>query len=120
MNKALLSTDFREVWKQYEAGVSYKLAIDLYDNVEKCDAFYRGDQWRGVNAPDIDRPVINIIKRIESYKTSIIVSDDIGYQIDAEEDQIDLRDALCKAIDGVLEDNDLTSMNREMLRDDAV
>lgn len=120
MNKALLSTDFREVWKQYEAGVSYKLAIDLYDNVEKCDAFYRGDQWRGVNAPDIDRPVINIIKRIESYKTSIIVSDDIGYQIDAEEDQIELRDALCKAIDGVLEDNDSTSMNREMLRDAAI
>ena len=67
-----------EVWSEFEKGKSYNKSIDLYDNVKKCENFYIGRQWEGLNAPDLPKPVFNIVKRVVSYFTAMIVSDDVG------------------------------------------
>ena len=35
----------------------------------------------GVNAPDLDKPVFNILKRVVNYFIAMLVSDDIGLRL---------------------------------------
>lgn len=55
--------DAARVYQLYLSGVAAKSAIDLYDTVNRNERFYAGDQWYGVNAPDLPKPVVNFIKR---------------------------------------------------------
>lgn len=61
-------------WKQYEEGRGYKRAIGLYHRVDENERFFRGDQWRGVDAGNLPTPVFNLIKRIGSYLVSAVLS----------------------------------------------
>ena len=78
--------DHKHVWRLYEQGISYKTTIHLYDNVKLNQNFYLGRQWEGVNAPDIEKPVVNIIRQAVDYFVSMMVSDDIGVQTILPED----------------------------------
>ena len=61
-------------WKQYEEGRGYKRSIGLYHRVDENERFFRGDQWRGVDAGGLPTPVFNLIKRIGSYLVSAVLS----------------------------------------------
>lgn len=52
-----------DIWAEYQAGTDYKNSIDLYGTVNRNERFYAGDQWVGVSAPDLPKPVVNFIKR---------------------------------------------------------
>ena len=69
------------IFSQYKKGVAYKQSIDLYDTVKKNQNFYVGNQWEGVNAPELDKPVFNILKRVCNMFIASIVSDDIGASV---------------------------------------
>ena len=71
-----------EIWSEFEKGKSYNKSIELYDTVKRCENFYIGRQWEGLNAPDLPKPVINVTKRVVSYFIAMIVSDDIGILLD--------------------------------------
>lgn len=43
--------------------MEYKTSLDLYQTVSKNERYFAGDQWNGVHAPDLPKPVINFIKR---------------------------------------------------------
>lgn len=66
-----------QIYNQYKKGVAYNEAIGLYDTVNKNENFFIGKQWEGVSAPDLDKPVFNILKRVTNLFISMIVSDDI-------------------------------------------
>lgn len=68
----------RGVLEEYAGAVSFKNSISLYETVRRNEAFYIGEQWEGVNAPDLDKPVFNLLKRVVTYFISSIVSDDIA------------------------------------------
>lgn len=68
----------RDVWAEYQRGVDYNTAIDLYETVRVNRNFFLGKQWEGLHAPDLPKPVMNIMKRVISYQTSMITSDDVG------------------------------------------
>jgi hypothetical protein len=70
-----------EIWKAYDAGRSYKANIGLYDTVENNERFYVGDQWHGLNTPDILLIVVNILKRTVSMLIAKVCSDDIATNI---------------------------------------
>ncbi len=70
MNHRKLTT----AWQQYEEGRAYKRIIGLYQRVDENERFYRGDQWRGVDAGGLPTPVFNLVKRIGSYLISSILS----------------------------------------------
>ena len=69
------------VFSEYERGESYNRRIELYENVRKNEDFYIGEQWKCVYAPDLEKPVLNFIKRTVSYLISMIVSDDVGVSV---------------------------------------
>lgn len=74
----MIRTDPQEIWKEYEKGIDYNNSIDLYETVRVNRNFFLGRQWEGLNAPDLPKPVMNIMKRVIAYQTSMITSDDIG------------------------------------------
>ena len=67
-----------EIWAEYGKGKSYNKSIELYDTVKKCENFYIGRQWEGLNAPDLPKPVLNVTKRVVSYFVAMLVSNDVG------------------------------------------
>ncbi|MBQ8510566.1 MAG: hypothetical protein IJ493_11735 [Clostridia bacterium] len=54
-------------WRQFEAGREYNQRIGLYQNAAVNERFYRGDQWKSVNASTLQTPVFNIVRRITDY-----------------------------------------------------
>ena len=41
----------RDVWAEYQRGVDYNTAIDLYETVRVNRNFFLGKQWEGLHAP---------------------------------------------------------------------
>lgn len=64
-------------WKFYQKGVDFKTNINLYDCVKVNENFFIGKQWEGVNANGLPTPTFNIIKRVVSFVTATITSDNI-------------------------------------------
>ena len=60
-------------WELYEAGIEYNQQVygadrNFYDVLDTNIAFASGDQWRGVQADGLPKPVFNIIKRVKQFK----------------------------------------------------
>lgn len=114
-----------EIWKEYNDGVAYKTAINLYDNVKYNQNFYLGKQWEGVNAPDIELPVVNICKQAVDYFVSMLVSDDIGIHVkmpNALPDQTKkaLEYIINDEIIKVIEDTKFKSLTRQFIKNCAI
>lgn len=71
----------RKIWDAYENGRDYKSGLDIYETVEENERFYSGDQWHGLNAPHIIKPVLNYTHRSVSMLVAKISSDDIAAKI---------------------------------------
>lgn len=57
-----MNTSITDAWQEYIRGVDFKNRIDLYSTVDENIRFYEGDQWHGISAPDLPKPVFNMIK----------------------------------------------------------
>ncbi len=75
-----LTEDFR----LFEEGRDYNRKIGLYENVNRNERFYRGDQWHGVNAGGLPTPVFNVFKRVINYFTSTLMSQKIRLKFTAD------------------------------------
>lgn len=71
-------------WQQYLDGIDYNTKISLYENANKNERFYSGDQWAGVVANGLPTPVFNIFKRIINYFIASILSQNLSMQFTAE------------------------------------
>ena len=113
----------QKIWAEYQRGEVYHQQIKLHETVEKNEEFYNGDQWKGVNAPDLETPVINIFKRAVTYMGSQIISDDVGINLEPfaeSEEQTEICGILTDQINRIIEITKAKSKNREMIRDAAV
>lgn len=112
-----------EVWAEFQKGVDYKSSIDLFETVRVNENMFLGRQWEGVNAPDLPKPVLNIMKRVVSYKIAMIVSDDVGISftphISTPENDV-ISKLLAREVERVIEQSKIKTMHRELLRDAAV
>ena len=111
------------IWEEYQKGVTYNTALELYENVEKCENFYIGKQWEGLNAPDLPKPVINVLRRVVSYFIAMIVSDDVGtlFTPFKETDETKKQSkVLSETVDEVIESCGIKVLAREVVRDAAV
>ena len=111
------------IWQEYQKGVTYNTRMQIYDTVKKNENFYIGKQWEGLRAPDLAKPVINVLKRVVSYFISMIVSDDVGATFTPfqKSDRLE-REAkiLSDQVEQVIEQADVKALSREALRDAAV
>lgn len=113
----------QKIWDEYLSGENYHQQIKLHETVKRNEQFYNGDQWEGVNAPDLEKPVINIFKRAITYMGSQIISDDIGINLEpfAEDKQSSTNCLiLTEQINRVVEITKAKSKNREIIRDAAI
>lgn len=118
-----IKTKPTEIWQEYEKGRDYNTGINLYETVEQNEKFYIGKQWEGLNAPNLDKPVLNFLKRVGSYFVSQIVSDDVGISIEPHGDDDVLKmkaDILVRECEKVIEAEKLTAKYRESIRDAVV
>lgn len=123
--KSNINTEPLKIWEEYNNMVAYKNAIDLYDNVKYNQNFYLGMQWEGVNAPDIEKPVLNIVKQGVDYFVSMLVSDDIGFSVDLPKElQEETRKALefivTEELDKVIENTKFKSVSRTFIKNTAL
>jgi hypothetical protein len=115
----------QQIWEEYSKGTAYKTAIGLYEDVEYNTNFYLGKQWEGVNAPNIEKPVVNLFKPAIDYYVSMLASDDIGVTCDFPQQA----DAVIKEVveyitqnqlESVLEATKLKAEARLLIKDSAL
>ncbi len=118
-----IKTEPIEVWSEYRDGVAYNDNINLYETIKRNERFMNGDQWNGVNAPDLDKPVFNILRRVGNMKLAFIMTDDIAVHVrpfyddgTADEDMKIISNEVEKAI----EYTQLKKENRDALRNGYV
>lgn len=112
-----------EVWNEYQKGVNYNKGIDLYETVKKNENFFIGRQWEGVNAPDLAKPVINVLRRVVNYFISMIVADDIGVAFTpfiTTEERTKKADIWSREVEQIIELSDLKAKSRDVIRNAAV
>ena len=118
-----IAKDPRKIWEEYERGREYNTHIELYKNVEDNEDFFTGNQWKGCNAPDMPKPVLNFLKRVVTYIISVIVSDDISFVAEAHEDTPDnkiMSLAVAKQIHKIIERTKFKKKLRSAIRNAAV
>ena len=112
-----------EIWNEYTKAVSYNKGIELYETVRKNENFFIGRQWEGLNAPDLSKPVINVLRRVVNYFISMIVANDIGIAFTPFKKD---RDALKKAkiwaeeVENIIEVAKIKEKSRDVIRNAAV
>ncbi len=112
-----------EIWDEYTKGQTFNQSVDLYDTVERNQRFYMGDQWYEVNAPDLNKPVFNIMKRVISFYTATIVSDDIGVHITPMDDTPQMKviaNVIAAETEKVMERTKCTTMLRSNMQNCAI
>lgn len=116
-----MNSNVKNLWNEYEKGVRYNTGIDLYEQTRHNENFYAGKQWEGLRAGNLDKPVLNILRRVVSYFIATLVSDDIGVGLTA----FDPRDSkaekvLSDEIGRVIERSDFKALSREVIRAAAI
>ena len=112
-----------EIFKEYQKDQEYKSSLGLYDAVDLYNKFYHGEQWDGVNAPDIQKITINILKPAIKYYVSMIVSDDIGISIEDFDDEGEsqvIEDVIKNEVNKVFERNRFNYKTREYIKSTAI
>ena len=111
----------QDIKKEYDRGRLYISNLDLYDQSEKNQRFYNGDQWYGVKAPGMMMPVFNVIKRVVHYLIALIVANDITASINAFDETDDELKGITKIVsselDKQIERNHLKAISREFVQD---
>lgn len=74
------------IFREFEKDLALKRRLNLFEIVRVNNNFYHGKQWEGVNAPDLQKPVFNILKPAVKYYGSMMVSDDIGVALEDPDD----------------------------------
>lgn len=110
-----------QIRKEYNKGVTYISNLDLYEQSEKNQRFYDGDQWYGVKSNGLMMPVFNVIKRVVNYLIAMIVANDITASLNAFDENDEKMKALTKIIsseiDMTIERNHLKAISREFVQD---
>lgn len=112
-----------EIFREYENCTDYNNSIGLYSTVRQNENFYIGKQWEGLNAPDLDKPVLNFLKRVCSYIVAMLVSDDIGIEInsfDKATETVNAAKFLESEVKRVIERTKAKANARDMLRNCVV
>ena len=120
-----IKTEPHAIWQEYEKAMQYNESIGLYDTVKNNENFFLGRQWEGVNAPDLDKPVLNILKRVVNYFIAMLVSDNVGVQLSlfnrAEDTSARIMlDMIQMQITQIMEHGRFGYTIRQVLRDAAV
>lgn len=110
----------QSIWQEYQRDLEYKNSIDLFEKTKQQQNFFIGRQWEGLNAPDLEKPVLNFIKRVVNYLISVLMVSDVAFSLDNGNDgDIAIRSAE-KEIEKVNEKTRFKSKLRTVIKNTAV
>lgn len=118
-----INTELSTVMAQYRKCTNYNLHMDYYAKTAQHKDFYIGDQWKGVNAPDLDKPVLNFIRRVCSFLAAMVASQDIQVFVNPyvhTEENTRNADVMNIALQQVIETGKLNVMARKAVLDGLV
>ena len=131
MNNLAKKEKVTDEWIEYERGKNYNIELNVYDDMDKNEKFYAGDQWDGLNAPGMPTPVFNIFKRVINYYIAAILSqpakiqffpelapDDPGDKL--EKEMKEAADLLTSYSETLWEKLKMDANNRQLLLDAAL
>lgn len=113
----------KQIYDELTKGISYNQRINLYEMVKENENFYLGKQWEGVNAPDLEKPVLNFLKRVISYFVAMLVSDDVAACItpfQETDENKQMAEVISAQIPQILEQADAKAKFRDLIRNAAV
>ncbi len=118
-----IETDLKSVMAEYRRTVNYNILTDYYEKSRMHENFYLGNQWYKVNAPDLDKPVLNFIRRVCSFLTAMVTSDDINVFVSpyiSSPDSVEKADVINIELERIIERAKLKSICRNVVRDGVV
>ena len=118
-----IKTKPEEIFNEYAAGKEWNENTELYENVEKNRRFEIGDQWHGVKAPNMVKPVFNVIKRVTSYFVATIVSNNVGVHItpfDEDDENLAMAEIMANEVNRVLERTKMNAKTRTFVRNACI
>ena len=74
------------IWQEYQTDLEYKKSIDLFEKTKQQQNFFLGRQWEGLNAPDLEKPVLNFVKRVVNYLISVLMVNDVAISLKKDSD----------------------------------
>jgi len=113
-------------WQLYQKSVDFKTAINLFDTVKVNENFFIGKQWEGVDAKGLPTPTFNIIKRVVSFITATITSDNIRVNAQSLSNVVDggemptIVDIVNRELSFVFERNRVPALTRKFTTNAAV
>ena len=112
--------------KLYEDGVMYNQMISLPETVRVNENFVIGKQWEGVEANGLPTPQVNILKRVVGFTVASITSDNIKVNATALANTVgtsgykELVQIVNDEFVAIFEQNNVSALNREFMRNAAV
>lgn len=96
----------QKIWSKYEKGQMYLNRNNVYETVKTNEKFYEGNQWDGLEASNMPKPVFNVLQRAGKFMVATIGSNDIAITMtpftEVAED-IARMSPVAKAIENVIE-----------------
>lgn len=108
------------IWQEYQKDLSYKNSLNLFDKTQQHHNFFLGRQWEGLNAPDLEKPVLNFVKRVVNYLMSVLMVQDVAINLKSKDTQIALVDALEKEMEKINEASRFKSKLRNVIKNAAI
>ncbi|MBQ7283313.1 MAG: phage portal protein [Oscillospiraceae bacterium] len=108
------------IWQEYQKDLSYKNSIDLFEKTKQHQNFFLGRQWEGLNAPDLEKPVLNFVKRVVNYLISTLMVSDVAISLKSKNTEITLVDALEKEMEKINENSRFKSKLRSIIKNAAI
>lgn len=90
-----------QTWDDYQRGLDYLRRRNYFDDMDKANRFYVGDQWYGLQAGAETPPMFNFIKPTVKYKASVVGQNDLEIvynPMDVTGAERELYDATCNAL----------------------
>lgn len=108
------------IWQEYQKDLSYKNSLDLFGKTKQHHNFFLGRQWEGLNAPDLEKPVLNFVKRVVNYLMSVLMVQDVAINLKSKDTEITLVDALEKELEKINEASRFKTKLRNVIKNAAI
>ncbi|MBE6894537.1 MAG: phage portal protein [Ruminococcaceae bacterium] len=110
----------RSIWQEYQKDLAYKNRLNLFDKTKQQQNFFLGRQWEGLNAPDLEKPVLNFVKRVVNYLISTLMVQDVAINLKSKDTEIRLVDALEKELEKINEASRFKTKLRNVIKNAAI
>lgn len=76
-----IKTDHENLMREWQRAKEHDIVTGYSEKSKQAKDFYLGRQWEGVYAPDLDKPVLNFIRRVCSFLCGMVSGGEINPRV---------------------------------------